>query len=118
MNENNIQIIELKVHIIDLLDFKSTTSTRNSHTQSSKKHRELDVENKKDTIIERLSFYLYTLIRCSLFSYWRRRFFEVIDEPAPPLLLVLADFRLSPTSVTDNDVVLRKPSQKRYESPV
>ncbi len=53
MNENNIQIIELRIHIIDFLDFKSTTLTKMAYT-NLEKHRELDVENKKDTKRKRL----------------------------------------------------------------
>ncbi len=39
MNENNIQITELRIHIIDLPDFKSTTSTKKG-VYNLKKHRE------------------------------------------------------------------------------
>jgi hypothetical protein len=54
VNENNIQIIELRIHIIDFLDFKSTTLTKKKAYTNLEKHRELDVENKKDTKRKRL----------------------------------------------------------------
>ncbi len=48
-----IQIIELRIHIIDFLDFKSTTLKKKAYT-NLEKHREPDVENKKDTKRKRL----------------------------------------------------------------
>ncbi len=48
VNENNTEIIKLRIHIIDFLDFNSTISTK-TRLMAIWKNRELDVKNKTDT---------------------------------------------------------------------
>ncbi len=46
MNDNNIQITELRTHIIDLPDFKSTTLTKKG-VYNLEKHRETRCREQK-----------------------------------------------------------------------
>jgi hypothetical protein len=69
VNENNIQITELRIHIIDLPDFKSTTLTKNKAYRNLEKESELDVENKNDTKRKRLFILLiYSKIMESIYG--------------------------------------------------
>ncbi len=69
MNENNIQITELRIHIIDLPDFKSTTLTKKKVYKIWKNIEKLDVENKKDTKRKRLFIlHVYSSIMKSIYG--------------------------------------------------
>jgi hypothetical protein len=69
VNENNIQITELRIHIIDLPDFKSTTLTKKKVYKIWKNIEKLDVENKKDTKRKRLFIlHVYSSIMKSIYG--------------------------------------------------